>query len=98
MPIVYAVLVWAAHFTTLYAFTALACARRFAASQWLGVSVVGWIAVIATLLALAANVAIAVHALRIRGPIAWLGTGVAALAALGIVWVALPILMVTPCA
>ena len=97
MPILYATLVWAAHFTTLYGFTALACARGFASSQWLGISAVGWTVDIATLLALAADVAIALRSLRVRNAMAWLGAGVAALSALGIAWVALPALMVPAC-
>ena len=98
MPIIYAMLAWGAHFTTLYGFTVLACVRGFATSQWLGMSAVAWVVEFATLLALAANVAIALSALRGAGGIAWLVRGVAGLSALGIVWVALPILMVTPCA
>lgn len=47
-------LIWAVHFLTIYAFAALACARRFAHIEWLGTGVVAWAISLFSLLAIAA--------------------------------------------
>ena len=101
MTIIYGALIWAAHFMTLYGFTALACARGYASAQWLGISAVAWTGTVATALALAALAPIALPALRDArrgGSNGWLAVGVAALAALGIVWEALPTWIAPACA
>lgn len=86
------VIVWALHFTAIYAFTSLACTRGMP-------DAVAWGIGGATLAAVAACGWILRAALR-RTPAfdAWLTAGIAAMALLAIVWEALPVLMVTPCA
>jgi hypothetical protein len=93
-------LIWAVHFMAIYGFTTLACARDFATTQWLGIGIVAWAIGAATIIALAAAVAVAVSATRtapVIGFTDWITAGVAALAALAIVWEALPVIMVPAC-
>jgi hypothetical protein len=93
-------LIWAVHFIAIYGFTTLACARGFATMQWLGVGIVAWAIGAATMIALVAAVAVAVYATRtvpVNGFTEWITAGVAALAALAIVWEALPAIMVPAC-
>lgn len=93
-------LIWAVHFMAIYGFTTLACTRGFAGAQWLGIGVVEWAIGVATLIALAAVVSIIVAATRLTpvvGFTEWMTAGVAALAAVAIVWEALPAMMVPPC-
>lgn len=99
-------LVWAAHFLAIYAFTALACARK-SATGWYGVDAVPWFVGAATLVAAAlllAMISIAVRDLR-RGasplqPSAfthWLSAALAGLALLAVVWETLPVLLIPLC-
>jgi hypothetical protein len=93
-------LIWAVHFMAIYGFTTLACARAFATTQWLGIGIVAWAIGAATIIALAAAVAVVVSATRtapVIGFTDWITAGVAALAALAIVWEALPVIMVPAC-
>jgi hypothetical protein len=93
-------LIWAVHFMAIYGFTTLACARDFATTQWLGIGIVAWAIGAATIIALAAAVAVVVSATRtapVIGFTDWITAGVAALAALAIVWEALPVIMVPAC-
>lgn len=85
------VLVWALHFAAIYGFTALACARQLPAP-------VPWAVALATLAAAAGCLLILRQELARPGFEAWLAAGLAALALLAIVWEALPVLMVPPCA
>lgn len=92
-------LIWAAHFLTIYGITTLACARGFAAAQWLGIGVVPWAIGVATLVALAAAAAVIASTRRmpVIGFTEWITAGVAALAMLAIAWEALPAIMVPAC-
>jgi hypothetical protein len=93
-------LIWAVHFIAIYGFTSLACARGLATTQWLGIGIVAWTIGAATMIALAAAVAVIVSATRtapVNGFTEWITAGVAALAALAIVWEALPAIMVPAC-
>ena len=79
------------------AFTTLACARGFASVQWLGIGVVAWVVGVATVIALLAAASVIVAAARQRraaGSRRGSTAGVAALAALAIVWEALPAMLV----
>ena len=87
-------LIWAVHFAAIYAMTSLLCARGAARGVVVGAVVV------VTLLALAATIAVIVtsgKAAQRDGFLPWIATGVAALAALAIVWEALPALLVPAC-
>ena len=94
------VIIWAMHFTVIYAFTALACARGFAELQWLGAGVVTWTVLGVTSIAVAATLLVLVPAARAaRGSFEdWMTAGVAALALIAIVWEALPVIIVPACA
>jgi hypothetical protein len=84
------VLVWALHFTVVYGFTALACARGFAAAAPWGVG-------IATVVAALAAAALLVTNLRTEF-IRWMTAGIAAFALVAILWEGVSALFVTPCA
>ena len=93
-------LVWALHFMAIYGFAALACARGFAGVRWLGIGVVARRIGVATVIALGALLLIVARALRGRaggGFDAQITAGVAALAAVAIVWETLPAVMVPTC-
>jgi hypothetical protein len=93
------VIVWAVHFTAIYSFTALACARGFAQMQWLGMGVVTWVIGGATLVAATATLVILVPALRTarRSFESWMAAGIAALALIAILWETLPVMMLPVC-
>lgn len=96
-------LIWAAHFFVIYVVTALACARRFAHIEWMGVGVVPWSIAVATLAALAAIAAICREGMR--GDFAqdstdfarWSTVALGALSAVAIVWEAIPAFIVPAC-
>jgi hypothetical protein len=83
------VILWALHFTVIYGFTALACARGFGAST-------SWVVGAATVIAVAAAIALIVTHLSSEFT-RWMTAAVAALALVAIVWEGLPALMVPPC-
>ena len=86
------VIVWAAHFVAIYGFTGLACERGFGET-------VPWAIGGATLAAAAAAVALLLRGLRDRGDFEHaLSAGLAAFALLAILWEALSVVMVAPCA
>lgn len=98
-------LIWAGHFAVIYPFTALACARGFAALHWFGVGVVTWVIGIATVIAV---VAVAMIIARSLGSMPthpanttrfahWMTAAIGGLALLAIVWEALPVLVVPTC-
>ena len=101
-------LVWAAHFTAIYAFNTLACARAFAAVHVMGFGLVPVVVVALTLGALAATGAILVLSLRdhdassggeeARGFLRYMTVALAALSFVAIAWNGLPALLVFPCA
>lgn len=82
---------WAAHFTAIYAFTGIACARNMAGA-------VPWAIAAITSLAVAVAAAMLVLALRRRDSFEHrLAAGILGLALVAIVWEALPALMVPAC-
>jgi hypothetical protein len=85
-------IVWVAHFGVLYGVTGLACARGFPES-------VAWTIGGATLMALAANGALAFSGLRAAPAdiLDWLTASGAAVSIVAVVWQALPVLMVPIC-
>jgi hypothetical protein len=84
------VVLWALHFTLVYGFTALACARGFGASA-------PWFVLAATVVAAAA--AIAIIATHLSAEFTrWMTASVAGLALLAIVWEGLSPLWAPPCA
>ncbi len=85
-------IVWAVHFTVLYGFAALACARGFAGA-------IPWVCGAASVLALAAVLLILALNLPRRGEFeSWLAFSIAALALVGIVLETVPVYLVRPCA
>lgn len=102
-------LVWAAHLGAIYAATSLACARGSSGAGLLGPGPLPWIIGLATLVALAALALLTAAAFRsARGGDAgahatstfldWLAAALGALAAVAVIWQALPALIVPPCA
>jgi hypothetical protein len=100
--------VWAAHFMFIYGFVGLFCARPAWNVALLGFHLISFVVAVATLLGLAATLAIAVLALAGRGPsledphgshfYRFATTGGAALGAIGILWQgALPPLLLPAC-
>ena len=89
------VLVWAAHFTILYGFTALACARQIAAA-------IPWVAGAASVAALAALALVAVpagmRAARTSQFPEFMTVALGGLAAVAIVWEASSLFWVPACA
>ena len=85
------VIVWALHFTVVYGFTALACARGFG-------GVAPWVVGVATLVAAAAAVVVLLTHFSCEFT-RWLTAAIAAAALLAILWEGLPALLVpNPCA
>jgi len=90
-------------FGDFYGFTALACARGFADARVFGLDIVPATGTIATAIALAAIIFVVAAAWRIWPParprdiLGWLTVGCAAVAAVTIVFVALPLALVPVC-
>ena len=92
--------IWAAHFTVVYGYTGLACARRFDPAGETLVALVPWVIGAATLVAAAVTLIVLARMLRgeaRRDFARRIGAGVAALALLAIVLEALPVLWVPVC-
>ena len=86
------VIVWALHFTVLYGFAALACARGFAGA-------VPWVSGAAGGLALAALLLILVRTRPQRAEFeSWLAFSIAAFALVGVVFETVSVYLVRPCA
>jgi hypothetical protein len=100
-------MIWAAHFLVIYVFTALACARRFVDTSWLGIGVVPWVIGVATLAATAATLVVIRLAVRDARSSAsqnntssfvhWMTAALGGLALMAILWEALPVLLVPTC-
>lgn len=100
-------MIWAAHFLGIYIFTALACARRFAEVNWLGIGVVPWMIGAATLAAATATLFVIWLAMRdarlstsrntTSSFVPWMTAAFGGLAFMAILWEALPVLWVTTC-
>ena len=90
------------HFTFVYVLAALACARRFADAEWAGVGIVPATGGLATLVTLAAIVAVPWMQLRRRGAVReplldWLTVAFAGAGAATVLFVALPLALVPAC-
>ncbi|MDQ3025893.1 MAG: hypothetical protein M3R58_05250 [Pseudomonadota bacterium] len=84
-------IVWAAHFTVLYGFTALACTRGFSGA-------IPWVTGAATLTALGAASVIVATSFPARAHFtAWMTAAIAGLASVAIVFEGLAIVMVPAC-
>jgi len=81
-------LIWAADFLFLYAFGALACARGFDAH-------IAWVSIAANLIAAAATLVWILVVRRRQGFAAGLAASTAALALIGIAFIALPSLLLS---
>lgn len=100
-------LAWSLHFGAIYVFQALACARGFAHREVAGVGIVTAFIIAATLVALGVTAAVLVRGWRTAGAnsdladhdefLRRLAMLVAGLAAVAIVWEALPVLVMPPC-
>jgi hypothetical protein len=103
-------IVWAAHFAIVYGFTAVVCAKRFAAVHVLGIGIIPVVIGAATLLAWAITGALLWSALSRPVPLPSARNGevtedflqhtaaiIAALSLVAIAWNALPVLLVDPC-
>jgi hypothetical protein len=82
-------LVWALHFTALYGFTALACARGFTAA-------IPWVVGVSTVV-LGSAAALLMLRFSREQFIDWLSAALAALSLVAIVWQAFPVLLVRSC-
>lgn len=93
--VVLAIALWAAHFTVIYGFTALACARHMAAAvPW----VVGAASVATALALIAIAVPAGIRAARMSRLPDFLALGLGALALLAVTWEASSLLWVRTCA
>lgn len=103
-------LVWAAHFLTIYVFNALACARQFHTVRVLGFGIVSGAIGFATAAAIAAVLVLLILGLRREGPardtrehkpvddfLRYTAVTISALSLVAIAWSALPVLFVPPC-
>jgi hypothetical protein len=104
-------LIWAAHFLLVYGFTALACARRFAAAELFGIGVVPLAVGIVTVVAALATAAVLLLAVNDLGPspperdataaphfMRWMTAGIAGLSLAAIVWEGLTAAIIPACA
>jgi hypothetical protein len=104
-------MVWAVHFAVVYSVHALACARGLQDTTVLGFGIVPFTIAAATVLALAASVAVLLFALRdLRNLrehddasdsqrfLSYTSATVAGFSMLAIVWVAVPAAFIPPCA
>jgi hypothetical protein len=86
------VIVWALHFTIVYGFTGVACARGMDRA-------VPWAVGVATLAAAAVAALVVVRGARRRDAFEdWIAAGLAAFALLAILWEGIAVFMVAPCA
>ncbi|WP_134495904.1 hypothetical protein [Microvirga pakistanensis] len=103
-------LVWAVQFTLVYVFNSLACARRFAGMELMGIGIVPFVVTGITLAALLATALVFFLALRRRGPaydsrddkpvndfMRYTTMTIAGLSFVAIVWNGIPALLVPPC-
>lgn len=94
------VMLWALHFLVIYGFTALACARGFHQRDWLGAGPITWVVLGATVVT-ATGMIWLMRRLWLATPrvfVDWLGAALTALALVGVLYEALPVLLVKPCA
>ena len=98
------ILVWTVHFAVIYGYTGLACARRYTDAGAAWIAAVPWVIAIAGVLALAAMALVIVPVVRsLRSHESaqfadWMGAGLAGLAAIGVVFESVPVVMLPVCA
>lgn len=100
-------LIWAAHFISIYVYSALLCVRDAAHLRWLGIALPQLGVTLMTLIALIALGAVIKAALvgrwrqeaaRAEQPfIAWLSAASAGFGTLGVLWCALPAVWLQAC-
>lgn len=99
-------LIWGADFLAIYIFTALACARRFMETTWLGIGVVPWGIGLTTLIALTFTLTLTLRssqsAKRHQADdtalfVHRLSAAISGLCSLAILWNAWPVLFVPVC-
>ena len=97
--------IWALHFLVIYGLTAIACARGFAATRVLGLDAVSWGIALATFVAAGAmlfTIGVAVRQLRPQSDgtaafVNWMSAAAGGLALVGVLWEAVPVLVVPVC-
>ena len=92
------VLVWAVHFMASYGAVTLLCTRGLGPLAWGGVGVVAWTLIALATASLVALAAVALSARRGDRFVDHIATGVAALAALAVVWETWLVMRGAPCA
>jgi hypothetical protein len=94
------VILWALHFLMIYGFTALACERGFHEREWLGAGPITWVVLGATAFTATAMIWLIRQLLHAspRAFVDWLGAALTGLALIGVLYEAVPVLLVTPCA
>lgn len=107
LRLVAGLLIWVVHLSVIYAASGLYCARPSLRAEMAGLPWLGWLIGATTLIAVAALVAVALTAFRgstagstgiDRRFFDWVTLAVAGLSLLAVVWQALPLLIVPPCA
>jgi hypothetical protein len=93
------VMLWALHFLLIYGFTALACERGFHERDWLGAGPIAWVVLGATAVTAAAMIWLMRRLLQAepRTFVDWLGAALTGLALVGVLYEAVPVLLVKPC-
>jgi hypothetical protein len=97
--------IWAVHFLVIYGLTAIACAHGFGATRVLGIDIVSWGIGAATVVAAGAmlfTIAAAVRHLRPQSNgtaafVHWMSAAAGGLALVGVLWEAMPVLIVPVC-
>ena len=92
-------IVWAVHFAVIYGYAELACALGLGELRWPGATI-SVVVITATVIALGAVLAVVVLAMRAktRAFENWMTAGIAAIAALAILWEGLlPVFMLPAC-
>jgi hypothetical protein len=93
------IIVWAVHFAVIYGYAALACALGLGEVRWPGATV-SVVVVAATVIALGATLAVVVLAMRAKTSAFedWMTAGIAAIAAVAILWEGLlPVFILPAC-
>ncbi|MBJ6127003.1 hypothetical protein [Microvirga splendida] len=103
-------IIWGIHFGLVYTFNALACARRFAGTEILGIGIVPLTVIGTTIVALAATLLVLLLAFWRKGPAAasrdekpvndfmrYTTITIAGLSLVAIAWNGLPAFLIPPC-
>ncbi|RJF95948.1 hypothetical protein [Noviherbaspirillum saxi] len=96
-------IVWAVHFIVIYGFTGIACARRTAHLEWLGLGVIAWGIGGASIVAVATIAFMHLHTWRTgmqtseKDFIRWSAAILGLISILAIAWETLPLFLVPKC-